>query len=296
MEQQPTAQARAEPWAARRRAEAKDLSDTIAIVLAITIAALFVSVLLNTIAFPRGTHPDEIAKVKLILSGDNSFAHPILMLELARAANALAGLTDPQSIVELGRACAVLAGGLAVFASFLLAREVLPASAALAATIAMAVVPLVTVHARFFKEDIFALPFLLLALTALLATLKAPSTARGVLLGGAIGLAAAAKYIAAIVLPFAIVVLLLNAWATADWRARFRLTDIVAAVAVALSPRFTCRPCGTPFSLNQPFSSMCTMRVSVMTFGCRSRSPMGCSISARVCCRGSDCRSSSSAS
>jgi hypothetical protein len=143
MEQQPTAQARAESWAARRRAEAKDLSDTIAIVLAITIAALFVSVLLNTIAFPRGTHPDEIAKVKLILSGDNSFAHPILMLELARAANALAGLTDPQSIVELGRACAVLAGGLAVFASFLLAREVLPASAALAATIAMAVVPLV---------------------------------------------------------------------------------------------------------------------------------------------------------
>jgi Dolichyl-phosphate-mannose-protein mannosyltransferase len=122
--------------------------------------------LLNTIAFPRGTHPDEIAKVKLILSGDNSFAHPILMLELARAANALAGLTDPQSIVELGRACAVLAGGLAVFASFLLAREVLPASAALAATIAVAVVPLVTVHARFFKEDIFALPFLLLALTA----------------------------------------------------------------------------------------------------------------------------------
>jgi hypothetical protein len=120
MGQQPTAQARAEPWAARRRAEAKDLSDTIAIVLAITIAALFVSVLLNAITLPRGTHPDEIAKVKLILSGDNSLAHPILMLELARAANALAG--------------------------------------------------------------------------------------------------------------------------TADWRARFRLTDIVAAVAVAFSPRFTCRP------------------------------------------------------
>jgi hypothetical protein len=40
MEQQPTAQARAEPWAAGRRAEAKDLSDTIAIVLAITIAPL----------------------------------------------------------------------------------------------------------------------------------------------------------------------------------------------------------------------------------------------------------------
>jgi hypothetical protein len=108
--------------------EAKDLSGTIAIALAIAIAALFVSVLLNTITFPLGTHPDETAKVSLILSGHNSFAHPILMLELARAANALAGLTHPQSIVELGRACAVLAGGLAVFASFLLAREVLPAS------------------------------------------------------------------------------------------------------------------------------------------------------------------------
>ncbi|HEV7464304.1 MAG TPA: hypothetical protein VGN85_10450 [Methyloceanibacter sp.] len=157
MARQPTARARVEPWAAWRRVEAKDLSGTIAIAiaLAIAIAALFVSVLLNAITFPLGTHPDETAKVSLILSGHNSFAHPILMLELARAANALAGLTHPQSIVELGRACAVLAGGLAVFASFLLAHEVLPASPALAATIAVAVVPLVTVHARFLQGRYF---------------------------------------------------------------------------------------------------------------------------------------------
>ncbi|HEV7464303.1 MAG TPA: hypothetical protein VGN85_10445, partial [Methyloceanibacter sp.] len=54
------------------------------------------------------------------------------------------------------------------------------------------------------------------------------------LLGGAIGLAAAAKYIAAIVLPFAIVVVLLSSSEVPDWRARFRLADIVVSVAVAL--------------------------------------------------------------
>lgn len=212
----------------------RDLSSTLPLLLALLIAAAFVGVLLNAIDFPLGTHADEASKVKEILLGHNNYAHPLLMLELARAANALAGLTDPQALVELGRVLAVMAGGLAVFASFLLAREVLPAPAALAATLAVAVVPLTTVHARYFKEDIFALPFLLLALVALIHTLKSPTRTHGVLLGAAIGLAAAAKYIGSVALPFAIVVLLLNPAEAADRRARRRLALLVALVAMAV--------------------------------------------------------------
>lgn len=212
----------------------RDLSGPLALILALVIAAAFVGVMLHALDFPLRTHADEASKVDAILKGGNNFAHPLLMLELARAVNAFAGLTDPQSLVELGRSLAVLAGGLAVFASFLLAREVLPAPLALAATLAVAVTTLVTVHARYFKEDIFALPFLLLALAALIPTLKSPTRTRGILLGAAIGLAAAAKYIAAIILPFAIVVLLLNPAQAGDRRARRRLAGLVTLVAVAV--------------------------------------------------------------
>ena len=111
---------------------------------------------------------------------------------------------SPDAIAQLGRACAVVAGGIAVFASFLLAREVLPRLPALAASAAMAVAPLMTVHARYFKEDIFLLPFLLVALVLLIKSLRTPTVTRGILLGAAIGFASAAKYVGWIILPFSI--------------------------------------------------------------------------------------------
>ncbi len=219
---------------ARQAPAERDRAAAIALLLAAAVAALFAGVLLNAIDFPLGTQPDEISKVNAILSGDNNFAHPMLMLEVVRAANWLAGLTDPQAVLELGRACGVLAGGLAVFASFVLAREVLPGAAALAAAIAVAVVPLVTVHVRLFKEDVFALPFVLLALAALLATLKTPTVSHAVMLGAAAGLAASSKYVAGIVLPFALVVLVLSG-ANPRLRSRFfRLDDVIVLVTVAI--------------------------------------------------------------
>ena len=85
---------------------------------------------------------------------------------------------------------AVIAGGFAILFTFCLAREVLPRLVALAATVAVAVLPATTVHARYFKEDIFMLPFLLLALAFLIKMLRKPTLSLGVMLGGAIGLAA----------------------------------------------------------------------------------------------------------
>jgi hypothetical protein len=138
-------------------------------VLALALAAAFAGILLLAIDFPLGTAPDEPSKaLQIVEQRPYNYYHPLLMLELAQAANAFAGFTDPGTVVELGRALAVVAGGLAIFATFLLACEV---------------------HARYFKEDIFALPFLLIALIALIETLKAPTRARSLMLGGAIGLA-----------------------------------------------------------------------------------------------------------
>lgn len=72
-----------------------------------------------------------------------------------------------------------------------------------------AVTPLVTVHARIFKEDSFLAPLVVLALAALIGLLQAPTPRRAVLLGVLIGLAAGAKYIGAVMLPFAVVAIVL---------------------------------------------------------------------------------------
>ena len=177
-------------------------SNLFALASVLGIAVTFVGISLQIIDFPLAAHADEGSKVLQIQQSSYNYNHPLLMLELAHVANAAAGLSNPQSVVELGRTLSVIAGGFAIFATFLLACEVLPRLAALAATVTVAVVPALTVHARYFKEDIFMLPFLLLALVVLIRMLKAPTRARSIILGGLIGLAASAKYVAIIVLPF----------------------------------------------------------------------------------------------
>jgi hypothetical protein len=101
----------------------------------------------------------------------------------ASRANLFAQAHDLQSIVEVVRVCAAFVGGLLVFATFWLARLVLPDLGALAAT---AAIPLVTVHACLMKEDIFVAPFLILALVALIKLCRF----RAILLGVYAGLAA----------------------------------------------------------------------------------------------------------
>jgi 4-amino-4-deoxy-L-arabinose transferase-like glycosyltransferase len=96
-----------------------------------------------------------------------------------------------------------------VFATFNLARLVLPDLPALAAAAASAVAPLLVVHTRLFKEDIFVAAFLVLALAALIRLLQEPARHRAVLLGLLVGLAAGSKYIGALILLFAVIAILL---------------------------------------------------------------------------------------
>jgi len=95
-----------------------------------------------------------------------------------------------------------------VFATFSLARLVLPELPSLAAAAATAVTPLFIVHARLFKEDIFVAAFLVLALAALIRLLQEPAPHRAILLGLLAGLAAGSKYIGLLILPFAVIAIL----------------------------------------------------------------------------------------
>lgn len=203
-------------------------------VAAFALAAISVVVTARNIDFPLGTLVDEYAKLHA-MAGHANFYHPLLMPELAQVANLVIQAKDPQALVEVGRLCAAFAGGLLVLATFGLARLVLPDLPALAAAAATAVTPLVTVHARLFKEDIFVAPFLILALMALIRLLQAPTNGRALLLGVLLGLAAGAKYVGAVLLPFALAaILLVPSPEVSKWKRRPLLVTAVALVVFRL--------------------------------------------------------------
>ncbi|MGB2933435.1 MAG: glycosyltransferase family 39 protein [Methyloceanibacter sp.] len=176
---------------------------------ALVLAAISVATTLSVIDFPLGTLGDEYVKLQAVTTGRYNYFHPLVMIDLAQAATLVVQAPDQQSLVELGRFCSALAGGVLVFATFKLARLVLPDLPALAAAAAAAVTPLVTVHARVFKEDIFVAAFLVLALAALIRLLQSPAPHRAALLGLFTGLAAGSKYVGGLMLPFAVAAILL---------------------------------------------------------------------------------------
>ena len=96
-----------------------------------------------------------------------------------------------------------------MFATFILARLLLPDLPSLAAAAAAAATSLFTVHARLFKEDIFLACFLVLVLAALIRLLQEPTQRRAILLGLLVGLAAGTKYVGVLILPFAVIAILL---------------------------------------------------------------------------------------
>lgn len=204
----------------------------LAVIAAVALAVAAVLAWLSAKNFALGSHFDEPAKVQEVLTGPSTFYQPLLMIHLARAANAFLGLTDPQSVVELGRTLSAVAAGVLIVVTCFLARLMLPASAAFAVAVATLATPLISVHARYFKEDIFVAPFVVLTLAALVAVLRTPTMMRILILGATIGLAAGSKYVGgAILLPYALVVMI-----TFGRRERIgaRLTDAgIAALTAA---------------------------------------------------------------
>ena len=249
------------------------------------LAAVFVAAIWTTIGFPLGTLGDEWAKIDAVRTGNNRYYHPLLMIEVTQFANLFAGARDLQAIVEVGRTCAALAGGLLVFATYWLARLVLPELGALAATFATAATPIVTVHARIMKEDIFVAPFLILGLAAPIKLLQDPTPLRALLTGVYAGLAGGAKYIGTLFLPFALAAI----WfmpgprgerRLAAWSLRRRRHPHLRADRASGAPQSRAAPARYPLRISP------TRRMA-MTCRCRYRSPMAGCIFREVCGRAS---------
>ena len=171
------------------------------------IAALFVIILLATFLnlwnndFPLGYHPDEVKKVRFILTNTQDFRHPILMLNIVRLANLLFGYVVPDHVVLLGRTIMALFGTLLVIVFYALALRLLTPLYALFATLTLASTPIIVVHSHYLKEDILFSFFSLLSLLAYFSFLKNTDKLRTLYLGLSVGFALSAQYKTLFLLP-----------------------------------------------------------------------------------------------
>jgi hypothetical protein len=201
-------------------------------------------------SFPFYDHPDEPGKVQQTLHRAKNFHHPLAMLttaELARKAFLARGeRDDPQAVVEIGRAVvgAFAAASAALLA--LLAARLFGPWAGLAAGLLALTNPLLYELAHYFKED----PVLLFGVVACALAAEHHASRRDVrslaLLGAAAGVAAAGKYVGALLVPAAAAVAACSGVAPARqrWKRAGAVVGIAALTWLALDYRIFRSPAG----------------------------------------------------
>lgn len=154
--------------------------------------------------FPINFHTDETKKIRFALTQEQDFHHPILMIQGMRVARELFGITSQQGMLEAGRTLSAGYVLLGVLLAWIVYRRFLPGPWAVGAAAALAVTPLLAVHAHYVKEDAIFLPAVLLALWSLLRFVERPDRgARALVLGLGLGVALAAQYKAVMLVALA---------------------------------------------------------------------------------------------
>lgn len=181
------------------------------------------------LGFSGQFHGDEPKKVGFILDGNQDFRHPVLMLQTARVLNSVFGFENSDRLFLLCRSVSAFFGVLIVWFTYLLAREILETRYALFAALAVAVSPIMVVHAHYFKEDMIFTAFSLLSLICFLKFMKQPTLGRNILWGIATGLAFSAQYKA--VLLGMLYFLIPLFWSEVNKRGLFKSIGIAFGVA-----------------------------------------------------------------
>jgi hypothetical protein len=156
--------------------------------------ALSVGLNLWNLTFPLGYHFDEPKKVDFVLSGRQDFHHPILMLELGRVVNEVWAADDRSGVALRGRLVSALGGAAIPAAVWFLCLRLMPAGWSLLAGVTTAALPIVAIHAHYFKEDVLFTACALWALVAWRQLLEWDDWPAALVWGLAAGLACAAHY------------------------------------------------------------------------------------------------------
>ncbi|MEO7933963.1 MAG: glycosyltransferase family 39 protein [Chthoniobacterales bacterium] len=156
--------------------------------------------------FPFYYHPDEVKKVDQILSGERNFNHPLLMLNVVELAwKAQGSPADRQRVVELGRETSAVFCVIGTLAFMLAAWRWRGPLAGVAAGAFLTSHQQVFELAHYFKEDPALYAGVGLFAWAAVAFYQRPTWTKLVLLAVSLALAASAKYLGAILILPALV-------------------------------------------------------------------------------------------
>ncbi|MGA3170896.1 MAG: glycosyltransferase family 39 protein [Chthoniobacteraceae bacterium] len=159
--------------------------------------------------FPFFYHPDEPDKVDQLITGKWNFHHPLLMLGAAELAKKILGLPDrEQTLVVLGRWCSASFAAAGVLAFALLGWRVRGWAGFWIIGLLLLTQHQVFELAHYFKEDTALFFAMSLAFLALHVHHTRPGPASTLFAGAMCGLCLAAKYLGAVILIPAAVILI----------------------------------------------------------------------------------------
>ncbi|WP_171026233.1 glycosyltransferase family 39 protein [Mesorhizobium comanense] len=147
--------------------------------------------------FPYGIQPDEPIKVAFAAGQHHNYAHPPLLIVLARFAGWLWGASSDHDYLLVGRSVSALASVAASVLFYVVLRRHADGTNAFLWACVFAVSPAIAVHAHYFKEDAVLVFAICVGLHALVRLKEQVSTVNLVYFGFALGLAVTAKYVGA---------------------------------------------------------------------------------------------------
>lgn len=163
------------------------------LILVIVAASLLLNLMNND--FPYYYHVDEKAKLRFIVKGGSNYRHPLMMIQINRFINLFAGLSDLQDVAVMARSVSAVFGAAIVFLAYLVSRETIGSGKALLAACAVALSPIVAVHAHYVKEDIIFTAFCTASLLFFFKLAEQEKRIHLLALGLCTGLAVSTKYI-----------------------------------------------------------------------------------------------------
>ncbi|MBN9218877.1 MAG: glycosyltransferase family 39 protein [Mesorhizobium sp.] len=167
-------------------------------VLAILVLAVISALLaFYNLDFPYGIHPDEPIKVAFAAGQHHNYAHPPLLIILARFAGWLSGASVDHDYLLVGRSVSAVASVAASILFYAVLRRHADSGNAFLWACVFAISPAIAVHAHYFKEDAVLVFAICAGLHALVRLKEQVNTANLVYFGFALGLAVTAKYVGA---------------------------------------------------------------------------------------------------
>ncbi|MCC5024340.1 MAG: glycosyltransferase family 39 protein [Candidatus Synoicihabitans palmerolidicus] len=145
--------------------------------------------------FPSTLHADEGGKVDFILKNrPPDFHHPLLLIQTGRLIQTVTNWPGVEGAARAGRWGSAMAGVLLLLGFYFWVRRPLGAGWALVGTAILAMMPLLAVHAHYVKEDVMLTAAIVAVVVALRCWRENDELWTLMLLGAALGMAAASHY------------------------------------------------------------------------------------------------------